>query len=293
MVAALLGTPVQAGDALQTTIAARSIQPGEVIVVSVRSTEPLDSLHASAFGARFDGFALEPQLWQVLIGVDLEAPAGAHPVAFEGVSAGHIVKTSSALVVKARTFRTRVLQVDDSFVNPPAAVLKRIRTEAAELARLWTTSAPNRLWQGGFRPPVPGVANGAFGTRSIFNGQPRQPHSGADFLSPAGTTIVAPAGGRVVLSRALYFTGNTVVIDHGLGLLSLLAHLSTISVRDGDVVAAGATVGRVGATGRVTGPHLHWAIRLGGARVDPLSVLAVLPQTGPGTNPPVDAIARP
>jgi len=184
MVAALLGTPIHAGDALQTTIAARSIQPGEVIVVSVRSSEPLDSLHASAFGTRFEGFALEPQLWQVLIGVDLDVPAGGHPVAFKGVAAGHVLEASSTLVVKARTFRTRTLRVDEAFVNPPAAVLKRIEIEASELARLWTASAPARLWQGGFGAPVPGVANGAFGTRSIFNGQPRQPHSGADFLSP-------------------------------------------------------------------------------------------------------------
>src|SRR5262249_2794927 len=158
---------------------------------------------------------------------------------------GRAVKATSTLMVKAHAFPTRNLRVDDAFVNPPAEVLKRIEAEAAELAHLWTASAPNRLWRDGFRPPVPGVANGAVGTRSIFNGQPRQPHGGADFLSPSGTIIVAPAGGRVVLSRALYFTGNTVVIDHGMGLLSLFAHLSTLSVQNGDLVAAGATIGRV------------------------------------------------
>jgi murein DD-endopeptidase MepM/ murein hydrolase activator NlpD len=105
---------------------------------------------------------------------------------------------------------------------------------------------------------------------------PRSPHGGADFPSASGTPIVAPNGGRVVLAKNLYFTGNTVVLDHGLGLLSLLAHMSAIDVKEGDVVTAGKVVGKVGATGRVTGPHLHWAVRLGGARIDPVAVLTLL-----------------
>jgi murein DD-endopeptidase MepM/ murein hydrolase activator NlpD len=124
--------------------------------------------------------------------------------------------------------------------------------------------------------PVPHEANSAFGTRSIFNGKPRNAHGGADFLSPGGTPIRAPNAGRIAVARDLYFSGNTVIIDHGLGLFSMLAHMSAIDVREGDVVKAGQVLGRVGATGRVTGPHLHWAVRAGGARVDPLSLLALL-----------------
>jgi murein DD-endopeptidase MepM/ murein hydrolase activator NlpD len=110
----------------------------------------------------------------------------------------------------------------------------------------------------------------------VFNGQSRGSHSGADFLSPAGTPVKAPNAGRVVLARDLYYTGNTVIIDHGLGLFSLLAHLSQIDVKAGDTVAAGDVIGKVGATGRVTGPHLHWTVRDNNARVDPLSLLYVL-----------------
>jgi murein DD-endopeptidase MepM/ murein hydrolase activator NlpD len=276
--ALLCGTTVRAADPLQITVAARSIQPGEVVVLSARSAEPLDTLRVHAFGRDAEGFRVGP-LWQVVLGIDLDARPGPVTVTFEGFSDGRrSVQATSTLVVKARTFPTRALRVDDAFVNPPAAVLTRIADDAAELAGLWTTSAPNRLWSGGFLRPVPGIANGAFGTRRIFNGQPRQPHGGADLLSPAGTPILAPNDGRVVLARDLYFTGNTVVIDHGLGLFSLLAHLSTVGVHTGDAVAGGATIGLVGATGRVTGPHLHWAMRLGGARVDPLSVLALLPR---------------
>jgi murein DD-endopeptidase MepM/ murein hydrolase activator NlpD len=123
---------------------------------------------------------------------------------------------------------------------------------------------------------VPQRANSAFGTRSIFNGEPRSPHSGADFLSPAGTPVHAPNAGRVLVAENLYFTGNTVVVDHGLGLLSLFAHLSRMDVEAGEMVTTGQVLGAVGSTGRVTGPHLHWTLRAGGARVDPLSLLALL-----------------
>jgi murein DD-endopeptidase MepM/ murein hydrolase activator NlpD len=127
-----------------------------------------------------------------------------------------------------------------------------------------------------FRRPVPHQANSRFGTRSVFNGEPRSAHAGTDFLSPAGTPVHAPNAGRIVAARELFFAGRTVMIDHGAGLFSQLAHLSRIDVREGEMVRPGQVVGLVGATGRVTGAHLHWAVRVSGARVDALSVLALL-----------------
>src|SRR5207237_7449485 len=142
--------------------------------------------------------------------------------------------------------------------------------------------SPERLWNGRFVPPVPGAAASSFGARSVFNGKAAgSPHSGADFAGSMDTPVVAPNAGRVVLARNLYFSGNTVVLDHGLGLFSLLAHLSVMDVHDDDRVVAGQEVGKVGATGRVTGPHLHWAVRVDGARVDPLAVLAMLGRETP------------
>jgi murein DD-endopeptidase MepM/ murein hydrolase activator NlpD len=110
----------------------------------------------------------------------------------------------------------------------------------------------------------------------VFNGQARSPHSGADFLSPAGTPVTAPSAGRVLLAGDLYYTGGSVVIDHGAGLVSLFAHLSSVDVKTGDLIAGGQPIGKVGATGRVTGAHLHWTLRANGTRVDPLSLLHVL-----------------
>ena len=178
--------------------------------------------------------------------------------------------------MKPRVFRTRRLTVDEAFVTPPPSEQERIDREAALLADVWKSPAAERLWTGAFVRPVPQEANSVFGTRSIFNGKPRNAHGGADFLSPGGTPIHAPNAGRIAVARSLYFSGNTVIIDHGLGLFSMLAHLSKIDVHEGDRVVAGQLLGLVGATGRVTGPHLHWAVRAGGARIDPLSLLALL-----------------
>jgi murein DD-endopeptidase MepM/ murein hydrolase activator NlpD len=133
-----------------------------------------------------------------------------------------------------------------------------------------------RFWRVPFVQPVSAAPNSRFGSRSVFNGQPRSPHNGADFPATTGTPVKAPNAGRVVAARDLYFSGRTVIIDHGTRLFSTLAHLSRMDVREGDTVQPGDVVGLVGATGRVTGPHLHWALRVADARVDPMSALAVL-----------------
>jgi murein DD-endopeptidase MepM/ murein hydrolase activator NlpD len=172
-------------------------------------------------------------------------------------------------------FRTRTLTVDPAFVTPPESAAERIAQDARDLDAIYARSTPTPGF-GAFVRPVPQAANSAFGSRSVFNGERRNIHAGADFGSPAGTPVKAPGGGDVALARDLYFSGNSVIIDHGLGLISVLAHLSAIDVKTGDRVRAGDLVGRVGATGRVTGPHLHWGVRLKGTRVDPLSLLFVL-----------------
>lgn len=255
---------------------ARSIQPGELVVLTMTMSGDAESVHVRTFTREIQAFTVDARTWRALVGIDLSVAPGTYPVAIEARSGTDTIHTTYALKVQPRRFATRKLTVDEAFVNPPAALLTRITQEAAELRRLWKQSAAERLWTGPFLRPVPGAANSAFGTRSIFNGRPRDQHSGADFLSPAGTPIHAPGAGRVVLARDLYFTGNTVLIDHGLGLFSMLAHLSAIDVHAGATVSAGEVVGEVGATGRVTGPHLHWAVRVSDSRVDPLSVLTLL-----------------
>lgn len=267
-------TPAE--NVLEIAMAARSVRPGEVVVFTASAGTQFETLRARAFDHDLPTFRLDARTWQAILGLDLGIAAGSYAVSFDGRVDGHDVTRTITLAVRKRVFPTRTLRVDGAFVNPPEQTLQRITAETEELDRVWEQSAQSRLWSGAFVRPVPGAATSSFGTRSIFNGSPRQPHGGTDFLSPSGTPVHAPNSGRVVLAGALYFTGNTVVIDHGLGVLSLLAHLAAMHVHDGDRVTAGQIIGQVGTTGRATGPHLHWAVRIGGARVDPLAVLAIV-----------------
>ena len=262
--------------ALTVETRARAIEPGEVIVVTVTTDAPADDVRIRAFDRDHPAFKDSPLVWRALVGIDLDTAPGPYSLRVDVRAGGAQSQAARELTVLPHAFPTRQLTVDDAYVNPPAATQERIAKEAADLQKIWASPSHTRLWSGAFQRPVPQANNSAFGSRSVFNGEPRSPHSGADFNSPAGQAIAAPNAGKVVLARDLYFTGNTVIIDHGLGLFSLMAHLSAIEVTEGDSIAAGHVVGKVGATGRVTGPHLHWAIRLNGARVDPLSLLFVL-----------------
>ena len=261
----VLDVPVlAAGQELQ--VRARAIKPGEVLMVTVEGDGPVT---AHVFDRDWAAYADGGGTWHVLVGIDLDTKPGRYDMVVRAGS-GVLHRT---LTVQPRVFPTRRLTVNPDLVHPPPEMEARVVREANHLRELWGHGAPERLWTEGFERPVPDPANSAFGSRSIYNGEPRPPHTGADFLSPAGRPIKAPNSGRVVLAEAQYFSGNTVIIDHGLGLFSMVAHLSEIDVTVGDHVEKGQVVGKVGATGRVTGPHLHWTVRLNNARVDPLSLL--------------------
>jgi len=273
-----------AQPAIAVAAASRSMQPGELVVLTIVTTEPANAVRVRAFDQDLQPFRVDARTWRVFVGIDLDVAPKAYAVAIVAGEGAAAPRTTYNLVVKSKTFETRTLTVDPSFVNPPASATKRIQDEQARLAEIWKHSAATRLWTDGFIRPVPQAANSAFGKRSVFNGQPRGSHTGADFESPAGTPVKAPNAGRVVLAADLYFSGNTVIVDHGLGLFSLFAHFSSIAVHEGDVVTPGQILGRVGATGRVTGPHLHWMLRAGNARVDPLSLLALVGTGTAGTS---------
>jgi len=265
---------------IRIRVAARAIQPGEIVVLAVTGIEPAAAAHVRAFDRDWPGYRDDDGTWRAIIGIDLDVAAGDYAVAVRVDSASGTARATHTLAVTAKPFRTRTLTVNDAFVNPPEGVQARIEREAAELNRIWTQSNATRLWTGPFARPVPHEANSAFGTRSVFNGQPRSPHGGADFPSPAGTPVVSPNAGRVALAGDLYYTGGSVIVDHGLGLFSFFAHLSSVDVKTGDAAERGTVLGKVGATGRVTGAHLHWTLRANGVRVDPLSLIAVLGESG-------------
>ena len=252
---------------------ARTMRPGEVLLVSVTAPVEVASVVVQAFDRPTPAYRLANGTWNAVVGIDLDQAPGEYRIA---VTTDAGATTDKAFSVTPRTFPTRTLKVNPDFVNPPPALMARIEDESRFTQAILATMTPQRLWTAPFRVPVPHKANSRFGSRSVFNGEARNPHAGTDFLSPAGTPIHAPNAGRVVAARDLFFSGRTVILDHGLGVFSQLAHLSRIDVAEGDLVQAGQVVGRVGATGRVTGAHLHWGLRVGAARVDPLSLVAVM-----------------
>jgi murein DD-endopeptidase MepM/ murein hydrolase activator NlpD len=259
----VFGIHTAAGQAI--TLLARSIQPGEVVRVEVRGPSELEDVAASVFGKRIAlEFDEQRQTWNGLVGIDLDTKPGIYRVT--------IGSQARLLRVAAKKFDVRRLRVAEAFVNPPASAMEQITRDNKKLADIYPRVTPRR-WTGSFVLPVDGAPTSNFGTVSYFNGQRRSPHTGVDFLSPTGTPVHASNHGRVVLAEPLYFTGNTVIVDYGDGLYSLFAHLSEFRVKEGAEVQPDTIVGLVGATGRVTGPHLHWTVRLHGARVDPTSLV--------------------
>ena len=155
---------------------------------------------------------------------------------------------------------------------------KRVVEDQKKMRAVYDTVTPDRLWDGKFRLPLKDVTTGGnFGRQRILNGQARSPHSGVDFPAAAGTPVFASQSGKVVLAEELYYSGNTVVIDHGYGIYTMYCHLSKIGVAAGDAIKAGDELGKVGATGRVTGPHLHWALTIQHARVNGMQIVARQP----------------
>lgn len=263
------------GADLKVSHESRSDQPGEVLLIRVLSAEPILSLEGRAFGRLFPFFQ-DQGGWSGLVGVDLEAEPGVHDINLRIEAPGGTKIEPYTVEIAPKQFPERHLKVSPKFVNPPESELKRIRQESKRVRQIFSRKNPERLWSEPFMRPVAGSASSSFGKRSVFNGQPRSPHTGTDFEAQNGTPVRAPNRGHVVLADHLYYAGKTVIIDHGQGLYSYLAHLSEIDVEEGATIDRGQIVGKAGSTGRVTGPHLHWTLRLAETRVDPLSLLAVV-----------------
>lgn len=221
--------------------------------------------------------------WYALAGVDVEAPVGPSTLAIKELLNGATFNSSSrdlslAVEIHPGHYRTGALNVAPQFVQPPPEALEEIKAEVVLKDKIFSASATAPLWTGDFHAPV--NTHGApptdsFGTRRTFNGKLASVHKGMDFRAHTGTPVRAANSGVVVLARKLYYEGNCVVIDHGLGLYTLSMHLSRIDVREGQRVVTGQMLGLSGATGRVTGPHLHWAVRWQNAYLDPAKLLGL------------------
>lgn len=267
----LLATALASPDGhWRVALHARALAPGEPVRVVVTATP---EVHDLALTFLDQAVALEPgqepgtsRGWAA---VPLDAKPGPGVVEVHWTETGTPRKDRRTIPIEARTFPEEHLKVESKFVEPPAEVAKRIEEERARLQALWAGRKPAAAPLRPFVMPVPGKPTGIFGERRFFNGQPRSPHPGLDLKAATGTPVLAAGAGRVALAGDLYWTGGTVVIDHGSGLFTVYGHLSKVEVVEGTVVEAGDRVGLSGATGRVTGPHLHWGAKIGDVPVDP------------------------
>ena len=250
-----------------------ALQPGQPVLLVLKSPE----LAAAIVHFRGQTVVLKAGSGPVaFLGIDLDTKPGSYPVDVQFERAGGAIEAfRGRVVVKERKFPSLKLRVAQEFVTPPKAAEERIRRESEMVALVFSLTTPEWLGDGAFIAPHPVAPWPNFGQRRVTNGVVSSVHSGVDLPVPFGEPIKAANRGRVVLASPLYLSGGTVIIDHGLGVFSFYCHLSALLVRRGDIVAKGTAIGRCGSTGRSTGPHLHWSMRVGPSRVDPYAFLAL------------------
>lgn len=215
----------------------------------------------------------EPKGFVGLLGIDLQDEPGTHDLIVELKQGDQSRTLKYSVWILKEKFHVEHLTLPKDKVDLDEKTLARWKSEQEQVKTALATDSQARLWQPGFVEPVNGKRTGIFGSVRIMNGQQRNPHNGEDIGAPLGTPVAATNDGMVKLTVDHFFSGKGIFLDHGLGFYSMYFHLSEVLVKDGEVVKAGQIVGKVGASGRATGPHLHWGVKLNGARVNPYSLL--------------------
>ena len=209
--------------------------------------------------------------WYAIVGIPLSASEGSHILNYQ---AANTKQQSLTFTVKAKEYKAQYITLKNKRqVSPSETDLARIRNEKKEMLSAYKNWQPSADSLQLFDWPVKGPISSPFGLKRFFNQQPRNPHSGLDIAAAEGTPITAPADGLVSASGNYFFNGNTLLIDHGEGLVTMYCHLKTSHVKVGQTIKRGEVIGEVGKTGRATGPHLHWSVSLNNTRVDPLLLL--------------------
>ena len=247
---------------------------GDPVFVEVAANGAVDNLVLRWKRAAWPMREIAQGRYEGLIGVDLDDPAGPAVVAAEGILGGARVRAEAEVTISPRKFAVQELTLPKGMAEFDNATLARIGAEEAELSRRLSRVTPPR-WRIPFLPPVEEYRPANFGARRVINGHPRRPHSAVDIHLPAGTPVRTIADGRVAFAGEQFFGGRSVVIDHGGGVFSVYYHLKEFSVAEGQEIFRGDRIGSVGSTGRATGPHLHFGVRVPGGRVDPTRLFAL------------------
>ncbi|HSR11797.1 MAG TPA: M23 family metallopeptidase [Thermodesulfobacteriota bacterium] len=253
----------------------KRVKPGGVCFVRVSGAGSTAQIHGEFRGKKFPLQFTEKNAFEALVGIDLNTSPGKYSVRVDGLpgtkDGGKIVSVQ----VEKTDFPTESLSLPPSMVELNPETEARAERESKRFNELFRMSSEQRYWRGAFIRPVPGELSTPFGVRRIINGQPKNPHSGIDLRGEEGTPVLATNGGKVALTGDFFFPGNAVFLDHGAGVYSMYFHLSEIVAAEGDVVKKGSVVGKVGSTGRSSGPHLHFGVMIRGARVNPMSLINV------------------
>jgi len=270
LVAASASVSQAAGVKSSLELPRASLVPGGVFITS------LDSGGEQPPEATYDGKRVmvlrSNDRWLAVVGIPLSTKLGHTSVL---VNVGSATEVPVGFEVIDKQYPTQSLKVAPGKVDLSPEDEKRSSDESARIRSALATYSPNAPSSLRLLQPVPGVRSSSYGSRRIFNNEPRNPHTAMDIASPAGTPVKAAADGKVIETGDFFLPGNTVIVDHGEGLVTMYCHLSKIDVKVGDELKRGDVLGKVGATGRVTGPHLHWAVALNQTFVDPALFLAM------------------
>ena len=254
---------------------------GSPALLRAEFTAPPASVSGEWFGHSVEFFpSSNKKLWYALAGADVETAPGSYPLTLHATTAsGKTSDASHEIPIGPAHYKQVELRVPERFVSPDPATLQRIAAEKELKAKVFSYSAAEPLWHGDFLLPVKSPPTDSFGTRRVFNGELASIHRGMDFRARSGTPVFSANAGTVILARPLFYEGNCIVIDHGQGFTTIYMHLSKIQVHEGEKVKMHQHLGLSGATGRATGPHLHFAARWQGAYLDPALLFKLnLPQ---------------
>jgi murein DD-endopeptidase MepM/ murein hydrolase activator NlpD len=269
---------------------------GQVLVIKVKGEEQATEVKGTFLKRTIPFFrefrSGEPSGYLGLLGIDMQDEPGTYELAVEVKQGEQVKQLSFNVLVAKEKFTIEHLKLPKDKVDLDEKALIRWKTEQEQVREALTENSRLKLWHSNFVEPVSGKRTGIFGSVRIMNGQARNPHNGEDIGAPMGADVVATNDGIVRITVDHIFSGKGVFVDHGLGFYTMYFHLSEILVKDGDLVTAGQIIGKVGATGRATGPHLHWGVKLNGARVNPYALLD-LPFKNGATPPTTATIPTP
>jgi murein DD-endopeptidase MepM/ murein hydrolase activator NlpD len=272
--------PARIDSSIQAEVSSAETMDGTIILVSVRVPKKYEGQPVSGEFAGIElPFFKDGEIHRSVLGVPYDHKPGIAKVRIRVGEGENARGAEASFRVVAGSYTSETLKVDGRRVKPQnPRDLKRIRKEMSEIGAVYSTITPKKYWDGPFELPVRKIqaVTSSFGARRVYNGVQKSAHLGLDFKAPTGTPIYASGPGRVALSKDLFFTGKTVIIDHGYGVLTLYAHLSKLKVKKGQEIDAGQMLGLSGKTGRVTGPHLHWMAVIHKQKVNPLGLTVVM-----------------